>query len=78
MDASKLFRVGILGTIVAAVCCATPILALVFGALGLSAWLASADYVLIPGLVIFVGLTVYAAYRMWQGRRQCPVRRVGD
>ncbi len=69
MDASKLFRVGILGTIVAAVCCATPVLALVFGALGLSAWLASADYVLIPALVIFVGLTVYAAYRMRQGRR---------
>ncbi len=71
MSASKLFRVGILGTTVAALCCATPILALAFGALGLSAWPASADYVMILALVLFVGLTVYATYRMRQGCRPC-------
>ncbi len=70
MDASKWFRIGTLGTIVAAICCSTPILALVLGALGLSAWLSSADYVLIPTLLAFAGLTGYAAYRMRRERRQ--------
>jgi len=71
MDGSKLFRAGIVGTIVTAVCCSTPILAVVFGALGLTAWLSAADYLLIPALVAFVGLTGYATYRMRHGRRQC-------
>lgn len=53
-----------------ALCCATPILAVVFGAVGVAAWLRWADYVLIPALLAFVGLTAYAAYRMRQERRQ--------
>jgi len=40
-----LITTGIVGAVVAAVCCATPLLAIVFGALGLTAWLAKADYV---------------------------------
>ena len=48
---------------VAAVCCATPLLAVVLGAVGLSAWLAKADYVLIPVLVLSLGLLAVGLYR---------------
>jgi mercuric ion transport protein len=51
------------GAIGAAICCATPILAIGLGAAGLTAWLAKADYILIPALLIFLGLAVYGIYR---------------
>ncbi|MGH7264818.1 MAG: mercury resistance system transport protein MerF [Candidatus Rokuibacteriota bacterium] len=69
METPKLFRAGLVGTIVAAVCCSTPILAVVFGVLGLTAWLTAADYVLIPALIASAGVTGYAAYRMWRDGR---------
>ncbi len=56
----KLFGVGIGGAVVAAICCFTPALAILLGALGLAAWLAWLDYVLVPLLVVFLGLTGYA------------------
>ncbi len=68
MDERKLLGTGVVGTLIAAVCCATPVLAVALGALGLSAWLGWADYVLIPTLVVFLGLTGYALYRL-RGRR---------
>jgi mercuric ion transport protein len=55
---------GVVGAVVAAVCCATPLLALVFGAVGLTAWLAKADYVLIPALILCLGLIGFSLYRM--------------
>ncbi len=58
-----LVTTGIVGAVVAAVCCATPLLAIVLGALGLTAWLAKADYVLIPALILFVGLIAFGVYR---------------
>ena len=39
---------GAIGAILAAICCMTPLLVVVFGTVGLTAWLAKADYVLIP------------------------------
>ena len=58
-----LVTTGIVGAVVAAVCCATPLLAIVLGALGLTAWLAKADYVLIPALILFVALIAFGVYR---------------
>jgi mercuric ion transport protein len=58
-----LITTGIVGAVVAAVCCATPLLAIVFGALGLTAWLAEADYVLIPALILCLGLIGFSLYR---------------
>lgn len=63
MDNRTLLRTGIVGSVIAAVCCATPILAVVFAALGLSAWVGWLDYVLIPTLVVFAGTTIYALWR---------------
>jgi mercuric ion transport protein len=58
-----LVTTGIVGAVVAAVCCATPLLAIVLGAVGLTAWLAKADYVLIPALILFVALIAFGVYR---------------
>ena len=63
MNDKKLLKVGIVGTVIAALCCFTPILVLLLGAMGLSAALGWLDYVLLPGLAFFVGLTIYAVYR---------------
>ena len=63
MQNSTLLRTGIIGSVFAAICCATPILVIVLGAVGLSAWVAKLDYVVLPALVICVGLTGFALYR---------------
>lgn len=60
------FRIGIGGSIIAALCCFTPILVVLLGVLGLSAWVGWLDYVLFPTLAIFIVITIYA----WQRRRQ--------
>lgn len=63
MDNKILLKTGVAGSVVAALCCATPILVILFGVLGLSAWVGWLDYVLIPALVMFIGITIYALYR---------------
>jgi mercuric ion transport protein len=65
MDNRTLLKTGIAGSVIAAVCCASPVLVILLGVLGLSAWVGWLDYVLIPALVIFVGITIYA----WRRRR---------
>lgn len=55
-----LLRTGLIGTVITAVCCFTPVLVISLGALGLSAALGWLDYVLFPVLAVFVGMTVYA------------------
>ena len=73
MDNRKLLKTGIVGSVVAAVCCATPVLVIMFGVLGLSAWAGWLDYVLIPALVVFIGLTIYALLRRRTEGACCPV-----
>ncbi len=55
-----LLKIGTIGTLVAGICCFTPALVLLLGALGLSAWLAWLDYVLLPAFTLFLSLSVYA------------------
>jgi mercuric ion transport protein len=66
MGDRKLLGVGLGGSALAAVCCFTPALALLLGAVGLSAWLAWLAYVLLPALVLFLGITAYALVRRQQ------------
>lgn len=66
MNNRKLLGVGIVGTVVAALCCFTPLLVVLLAAVGLSAALGWLDYVLFPALAFFIGLTVYAVYRRWR------------
>jgi mercuric ion transport protein len=46
-------KTGLIGTIVVALCCFTPILVVLLGAVGLSAWLGWIDFVLFPALGFF-------------------------
>ncbi|NOZ66420.1 MAG: mercury resistance system transport protein MerF [Alphaproteobacteria bacterium] len=55
---NKLIIVGISGTAFFALCCFTPLLVVLFGIVGLlTGYL---DYVLLPALIFFIGLTIYA------------------
>ncbi len=56
----KLLMTGIVGSIVAVICCFTPILVIFLGTLGLSAAVVYLDMVLLPALFIFAGITIYA------------------
>ena len=63
MSERKLLKIGVVGTVVAAICCFTPALVVIFGALGLSALIGGLDYVVLPALLGFLALTVYALLR---------------
>ena len=58
-----LITTGAIGAVLAAICCLTPLLVIVFGAVGLTAWLAKADYVLIPALILCLALVAFGLYR---------------
>ncbi|MGV6820387.1 MAG: mercury resistance system transport protein MerF [Parvularcula sp.] len=58
-----LLSIGIIGTIVAALCCFTPVLVVLLSAVGLAAFTGYLDYVLFPVLGFFVLLTIYAVWR---------------
>ncbi|MDQ6994708.1 MAG: mercury resistance system transport protein MerF [Mariprofundaceae bacterium] len=60
MNPSTLLKTSILATIVAAICCFTPALVILLGAVGLATWTGYLDMILIPALVLFIGLTIYA------------------
>jgi len=57
---SRLLTTGIVGAAVTAICCVTPLLVVLFGLLGVSAWLGWIDMILLPLLGLFIALTVYA------------------
>jgi mercuric ion transport protein len=54
---------GIVGTVIAALCCFTPLLVILLSAVGLSALIGKLDYVLLPALIICVAIVVYALAR---------------
>ena len=62
MQNKKLITTGIVGTIIAVICCFTPVLVILFGAIGLAAVVGYLDYVLLPSLAFFVVLTLYALW----------------
>ncbi len=70
MKRNTLLKTGIIGSAIAALCCFTPVLVVLFGAVGLAAWAGYLDYVLMPALVFFLGLTAYA-YFCGKGIRSC-------
>jgi mercuric ion transport protein len=58
-----LLRVSVVGTVLVALCCFTPILVILLGTVGLAALTGYLDYVLLPALTFFIGLTIYAVWR---------------
>ncbi len=63
MNEKRLLRVGVVGTVVAALCCFTPLLVVLLGTVGLSAAVGWLDYVLLPALAAFLGITIFAVVR---------------
>ena len=63
MKTSTLLKTGIFGSMFLALCCFTPLLVILFTAVGFAAWVAYLDMVLLPALVIFIGLMIYAFFR---------------
>ena len=63
MTDRSLITTGAAGAALAAICCATPLLAVVLGSVGLSAWLASANYLVMPVLLLGVALVGLGLYR---------------
>ena len=57
MKDGTLLKVGLIGTVIAAICCFTPFLVILLGAVG---WL---DIVLLPALAIFLVITGYALWK---------------
>ena len=68
MNPKKALLASIIATTTIAICCFTPILVVLLGAVGLSAWVGYLDYVLLPALGIFIALTILS-YRRY--RRRC-------
>lgn len=56
----SLLKTGVIGSVIAALCCFTPILVILFAALGLSALVGYLDYVLFPILGLFLVVIVVA------------------
>ena len=73
MNDKNVLQYGVIGTIIVALCCFTPVLVVLFGVVGLSALIGYLDYVLLPALVFFVLLTIYALWRR-QSRKQTERR----
>ena len=64
MTDRSLLTIGIIGSVVAALCCFTPLLVVTLGALGLGGLVGGLDYVLFPALLAFLGLSLFAWLRM--------------
>jgi len=60
---NKFTKTGIIGTIIAAICCFTPLLVWVLAAIGLSGLAIYLDFVLLPLLAIFIAMAIYGYRR---------------
>lgn len=58
-----LLKYELIDTVVVALCCFTPILVILPGAVGMSAVLGWLDLVLLPALALFAGITHHALWR---------------
>jgi mercuric ion transport protein len=62
MNDQNLLKTGSIGTAIAAICCFTPALVILFGFAGLSAFVGWLDYGLFPILFASMGMVAYALY----------------
>lgn len=59
----RLLKIGLICSVVTAICCFTPVLVILLGAVGLSTAVGYLDYVLFPALALFLMITGYAIWR---------------
>ena len=63
MNDHALIRAGTAGAVLAAICCATPLIAEVLPLAGLGAWLAGAGMVVLPLAIACFGLIAWGMHR---------------
>jgi mercuric ion transport protein len=68
MNGNKCFKAGIWGSVIAAICCFTPVLVVGLGFIGIAAFTPYLDYLLLPLLGFFLALTVYG----WLKQKAAP------
>lgn len=74
MNDRALVKTGIIGAVIATVCCFTPVLVILLGAVGLSALTGYLDFVLFPALALCIALIGYGLYK----QRQRPAEAVAE
>lgn len=74
MNDGALVKTGIIGAVIAAVCCFTPVLAILLAMVGLSALTGYLDYVLFPALALFIALIGYGVYKQRQRAAEAVVK----
>jgi len=62
LDGRKVMKYGILASLLAALCCFTPLLVVAFTAAGLSGLIGGIDYIAFPALFAGLGLITQALY----------------
>ncbi|GMQ76365.1 MAG: hypothetical protein BMS9Abin01_1641 [Gammaproteobacteria bacterium] len=72
MNESKLLCTGSWGTGIAALCCFTPALVVLFGFAGLTAFVGWLDYGLFPMLFASMGVVAYALYLRFDRKGPSP------
>jgi mercuric ion transport protein len=66
----KCLRTGLWGSVIAAICCFTPVLVVALGLAGMAAVIPYLDMVLFPLLGLFLMLAAYGWVSMRKSRRQ--------
>ncbi|MFZ3591538.1 mercury resistance system transport protein MerF [Bacillus sp. DJP31] len=69
MKHKRNFITGLIGSFVVLLCCATPILVILLGTIGLGAIIGYLDYVLFPVLAVFLGITFYSYSKYQQSNK---------
>jgi len=72
---NRLITTGLIGSIIAVICCFTPALVAVLSAVGLAAVIGYLDYVLLPAIALFLGLIIYG---WWTKSRCSEERKISD
>lgn len=68
---NMLLKIGLSGSVVVALCRATPVLVVLLGVVSLSALAGYLDYVLLPVLAAFIALTLYALHKKGKAEACC-------
>jgi mercuric ion transport protein len=74
MRDATLIGTGAVGAVIAVVCCATPVLVIALGTVGLAAVAAYLDFVLLPAFAVCLGLIGYGLYMRRQAAARCAAK----
>ena len=69
---NKLLKTGAIGTVIAAICCFTPLLVWALGAIGLTSLVAYLDIVLLPLLAIFLIMLIIGLFLKFKSSKDNP------